>query len=87
VRLICAPKKKTHITIKCIVINVTNIINLLHSRSLTKINDNNKSKLIVHPWHHKADLETPPRSTRTPHCTTPLGPPVLLLWEVYISQV
>jgi hypothetical protein len=29
----------------------------------------------------------PPRSTRTPHCTTPPGPPVLLLGGLNIAWV
>jgi hypothetical protein len=42
----------------------------------------------VHPWRHKADWETPPRSTRTPHCMAPPGPPVLVLWGgLYIASV
>jgi hypothetical protein len=28
-----------------------------------------------------------PRSTRTPHCTAPPGPPVLLLGGLYIASV
>jgi hypothetical protein len=37
-------RRTSHIMIKCIEINVTNIImSLLHSGSLTKINDNNKA--------------------------------------------
>jgi hypothetical protein len=82
VRLICAPKKnityndkvyrdKCHKYHKC----------QLHSGSFTKINDNNKANYIsIILWRHKADWETPPRSTRTTHCTAPPGPPVLPLW-------
>jgi hypothetical protein len=37
---------------------------------------------------NKADWETPPRSTRTPHCTAPPGPLVLLLGGgLYIARV
>jgi hypothetical protein len=37
-------RRTSHIMTKCIEINVTNIImSLLHSESLTKINDNNKA--------------------------------------------
>jgi hypothetical protein len=38
----------------------------------------------------KAEWEMPPRSTHTPHCTAPPGPPVLLLWGrggLYIARV
>jgi hypothetical protein len=57
-------------------------MSLLHSGSLKKVNDKYKSELNVHPWRRKADWEMPPRSTRTPHCTAPPGPPVLLQWGV-----
>jgi hypothetical protein len=40
---------------------------LLHSESLTKINDK-ISELNIIPWRHKADWETPPRSSRKPQC-------------------
>jgi hypothetical protein len=40
----------------------------------------------VHPWCHKVDWETPPRSSRTPHCAAPPGPLVLLLWGVVRQQ-
>jgi hypothetical protein len=62
-------------------------MSLLHSGSPTKINDNNKSELNFILWRHKADWETPSRSTRMHHCrATPLEPPALHLWGVYISQ-
>jgi hypothetical protein len=56
------------------------LISLLHSGSLTKINDNNKSELSIIHWRHIADGKTPSRSTRIPHCRSPPGSPVLLLW-------
>ena len=52
---------------------------LLHSGSLTKINDKIK-RLNIIPWRHKTDWEMPPRPNQTPHYATPLQPPVLLLW-------
>ena len=40
------------------------------------------------PWRHQADWETPPRSTRTPRCRSPLGPHILLLWGgLYIASM
>jgi hypothetical protein len=47
------------------------------------------NKLNAYPWRHRVDWETPPRSTRTPHCTAPPGPPDLLLWRggLYIVRV
>jgi hypothetical protein len=47
----------------------------------------NIKRTKVHPWRHKVDWETPPRSSRTPRCAAPPGPPAHLLWKVYISQV
>jgi hypothetical protein len=32
----------------------------------------------THPWRHKVNWETPPRSNRTPRCVAPLEPPPLL---------
>ena len=55
---------------------------LLYSGSLTKINDK-ISELNIIPWRHKADWETPPRSSRKPqNKADPLRPPVLLLGGV-----
>jgi hypothetical protein len=36
-------------------------------------------RTTVHPWRHKVNWETPPRSNRTPRCVAPLEPSVLLL--------
>jgi hypothetical protein len=49
----------------------------------------NIKRTNVHPRCHKVDWETPPRSSRTPRCTAPPGPPVLLLWGggLYIASV
>jgi hypothetical protein len=40
---------------------------LLHSGSLTKYEINIAGSKI-YPWRQKADWETPPRSSRMPHC-------------------
>jgi hypothetical protein len=80
VHLLYAPKKTTHIITECIEINVTiSSEYLLHSGSLTKQKINIK-QTKVHPWRHKVEWETPPRSSRTPRCVAPHEPPVLLLW-------
>jgi hypothetical protein len=41
----------------------------------------------IHPWRHNVDCETPPRSSRTPRCAAPPGPPVLLLWGCEAARV
>jgi hypothetical protein len=44
----------------------------------------------VHPWRHKVEWETPPRSTRMLHYrAAPLRPPALRLWGegLYIVNV
>jgi hypothetical protein len=40
-----------------------------------------------HPWRHKVDWETPPRSSQTPRCVAPLEPHVLLLWGCETARV
>jgi hypothetical protein len=81
VHLIHVPKKTTYIITECIEINVTITSEyLLHNGSLTKIKVNIK-RTKDHPWHHKVNWETPPRSDQTPRCVAPLEPLVLLLWR------
>jgi hypothetical protein len=43
----------------------------------------------VHPWRHKVDWETPPRSTHMLHCrAAPLRPPALRMWgRLYTASV
>jgi hypothetical protein len=80
VHLIHAPKKTTYIITECIEINVIiSLEYLLHSGSLYKIKIN-IDQTKVHPWRHKVNWETPPRSSQTPRCVAPLEPHVLLLW-------
>jgi hypothetical protein len=69
----------SYIMTECIEINVINIINVLITLR--------KSYKILFPWRHKADWETPPRSTRKLHCrAAPLRPPALHLWGGFIYR-
>jgi hypothetical protein len=47
----------------------------------------NINRTKVHPWRHKVNGETPPRSNQTPRCVAPLEPPVLLLWGCETARV
>jgi hypothetical protein len=47
----------------------------------------NIKRTKVHPWRHRVDWETTPRSSRTPRCVAPLEPPVFLLWGCETARV
>ena len=49
------------------------------------LQNNNIKRTKVHPWHHKVNWETLPRSSQTPRCVAPLRPLALHMWGV-ISQ-
>jgi hypothetical protein len=50
------------------------------------LQNNNIKRTNVHPWRHKVNWETTPRSSGTPHCVAPLEPHVLLLWGAVRQQ-